>query len=169
MAPPTEGAFLIPRRGISSSEIHFCWRQNYRIISWLFLNFPRGWNPGCGTFSQITAPKNKEDSSCTKVHIIYGYIYHMIGEVKWEKAWIIIKKMVARGRTRRTPGLQEVAKWSGMTELCLWYIQELQAIYESNAYHLGLLDPTSGPWRMETGTRAFNVTVAMVSDMDWAE
>ena len=32
----------------------------------------------------------------TKVHVIYGSIYQLIGEVKWAKTWIIIKKWLQR-------------------------------------------------------------------------
>ena len=45
----------------------------------------------------------------TKVHIIDGSIYHMIGEAKWANSRLIIKN-VSYNRIGRTPGLQGVTK-----------------------------------------------------------
>ena len=45
----------------------------------------------------------------TKVHIIDGSIYNLIGEAKWAKTQRMIK-MAAKGCNGITPGLQGVAK-----------------------------------------------------------
>ena len=84
----------------------------------------------------------------TNVHIIDEFIYHLIGEVKWANPRLI-KQLFQRGCMRRTPWLQGVTKWSGTTVLCLWHIQDLQAISKWNTYQLGLLAPILWPWRMD--------------------
>ena len=45
-----------------------------------------------------------------KVHIRYGSIYQMIGEGKRAKTRLIIKKTVAKGRIRTTPGIKNFEK-----------------------------------------------------------
>ena len=45
-----------------------------------------------------------------KVHIIYGYIYLLKGHRIWSKTRLIIKKTVAKGRIRTTPGIKVFEK-----------------------------------------------------------